>query len=169
MGRIWSTARWRLIEEWFLDKARKAAPEAVAKLQNPRCTIRGRIIYIYSNYGPKGSKYIGAKISERPSFRDWWDEYYKNPEFEAIVLNDLKKLNSVIPVETDPDDYGLGYYASDFKSSAEKMIEKFPIDNKSPEILKADRIEAVRSARRKHDLGIDEAIEILQCAGMTLI
>lgn len=169
MGRIWSMARWRMIEKWFLDKARKAAPESVAKLENPRCTIRGRIVYIYSDYGQKGSKYIGAKISERPSFKDWWDEYVDNPEFEAIVLNDLKNLNSVIPVETDPEDYGLGYFPSDFKRSAEKIVEKFPIDNKNPEILKADKIEAIRSAKRKHDLDIDEAIEILQRAGMSLI
>lgn len=184
---IWSKGKWDHIGEWFLEKAKEVAPGAVAKLENPHCTILGNVVYIHedhdtNDYDVSYSKYIGARLSVRPSFKDWYEEFENNEEFENTVRQDLKALNTADVITSEPGTGGLAYCWSDFKHG---NLKEFPIKTKTVDDMKADRVKDLRRARRialgeshinnsskgvsNMKMTLDEAVKILEGEGIKLI
>lgn len=170
-GYNWSKGQWNHIRKWFLEQAKEVAPAAVDKLENPRCTILGDVVYIHEDhdlddYHTSYSKYIGARLSMRPSFRTWNEEFENNAEFVNSVRQDLRDLNTAQVMTTQPGQGCLSFCSSDFKGS---RLKEFPIKTKTIEDIKAERLDAMRKWRReKSQMSLSEAINILEIFGFTV-
>lgn len=170
-GYNWSRGQWTNISKWFLEQAKEVAPAAVNNLENPRCTILGNIVYIHEDhdldaYDTSYSKYIGARLSIRPTFRTWYEEFENNKEFVNTVRRDLRELNTAQVMTTQPGQGCLGFCSSDFKGS---RLKEFPLKMKTIEDIKAERVNAMRKWRRERSqMSLDEAIDILESIGLTI-
>jgi hypothetical protein len=168
-GYNWSKGQWNCIKEWFLEIAKEVAPAAVAKLENPRCTVLGDVVYIHEDhdtddYDTSYSKYIGARLSIKPSFKTWYDEFENNVEFESTVRQDLRDLNSAQVITTQPGQGCLAFCADDFKRT---NLKAFPLRMKTIEDIKAERVNAMRRARQER-MSLGEAIRLLESNGWTV-
>ena len=168
-GYNWSKGQWNRIRQWFLEIAKEVAPAAVAKLENPRCTVLGDVVYIHEDhdtdkYDTSYSKYIGARLSIKPSFKTWYDEFENNAEFESTVRQDLRDLNNAQVITTQPGQGCLAFCASDFKRT---NLKEFPLKMKTIEDIKAERVNAMRRARRER-MSLGESISLLESIGWTV-
>lgn len=161
--------QWNHISNWFLEKAKEAAPSAVSKLENPRCTVLGDVVYIHEDhdiddYDTSYSKYIGARLSIKPSFKTWYDEFENNEEFVNTVRQDLTDLNTAQVITTQPGQGCLAFCCSDFKSSS---LKEFPLKMKTIEDIKAERLNAMKRVRRER-MSLGESISLLESIGWTV-
>lgn len=168
-GHIWSMGQWNHISKWFLDMAKEVAPAAVAKLENPRCTVLGDVVYIHEDHGTDDydtsySKYIGARLSIKPSFKTWNDEFENNEEFVNTVRQDLADLNTAQEITTQPGQGCLAFSCSDFKHT---NLKEFPLRMKTIEDIKAEKLRAMRRARRER-MSLGESISLLESIGWTV-
>lgn len=132
----------------------------------------GDVVYIHDDYDTDQyktsySKYIGAKLSIRPSFKEWNDEFENNEEFVNTVRQDLMDLNSAQVMSSEPGYGSLSFCCSDFKRSNLKV---FPLRMKTIDDIKAERLKAMRKAKReaRHRMSLGESISILESIGWTV-
>ena len=152
-----------------MEIAKEVAPAAVAKLENPRCTVLGDVVYIHEDhdtdkYDTSYSKYIGARLSIKPSFKTWYDEFENNAEFESTVRQDLRDLNNAQMITTQPGQGCLAFCASDFKRT---NLKEFPLMIKTIDDIKAEKLNAMRRARRER-MSLGESISLLESIGWTV-
>lgn len=168
-GYNWSKGQWNRIRQWFLEIAKEVAPAAVAKLENPRCTVLGDVVYIHEDhdtdkYDTSYSKYIGARLSIKPSFKTWYDEFENNAEFESTVRQDLRDLNNAQVITTQPGQGCLAFCASDFKRT---NLKEFPLKIKTIDDIKDEKLNAMRRVRRER-MSLGESISLLESIGWTV-